>query len=120
MKKRFNKIFFYILLTCFSFFDSILNKTNAAISLAYWIVRPPEPEPKIPILWVLVDFLLLGVSFILAPIIFLIWLYLFITKKTSKIKKDKWKNYIFFAFVILLFSEILRPILNNIINENAF
>jgi hypothetical protein len=114
MLKKIKKIFFYILGTSISFLgsfksvDSIIQ--NNIVHVMYWVPQAPEPTTELDLYYYIndiINWILLFIWIIIAPIIFLIWLYFFLTKKLDKKRKEKWIKYmkravILFVIVFLL------------------
>lgn len=108
MKIILKKIFFIILIINISFFPLFVHNVKAVVRNESLYIRTPEPS----FLLVSIDYILLGFSFVVAPIIFFIWLYFYIQKK---IDKRRFKRYTVVGIVMFLFTYLLSIFIDYII-----
>ena len=90
--------------------DGTSVQTIKTVSM-YWV----SPENYILTIY---DFISWIIWFIFAPVIFLIWLYLFITKKLDKKRRDKWIKFMKIAVILFIVVIILWNLLSWLLTFN--
>lgn len=105
MKKIIKKAFFYFVSLTVLFLNYF--QANWAISESvntlYWVQEPGNPT------WIFFDLFSYFMMLLIAPIVFLIWLYYYFIKKTKNYK-HKWKKIMLFALLIFILAFILNVI----------
>jgi hypothetical protein len=100
--QKIKKIFFYIIWTSISFLGVFKSEAILARPM-YWVEDRPKPmywiEPSLMILD-LIKWILWFIWLIISPIIFLIWLYFFLTKKVDKKRKERGIKYMKRAVIL--------------------
>ncbi len=95
--KKIKKLFFYILWTSISFL-SVFGKQSEAFS---WNSLWPKERTFIDILLDTLEYVFF-LWFITSLIIFLIWLYFYLTKKDIKDRKKRWLKYIKISIILFI------------------
>ncbi len=115
MKKKFKKYFFYFVGISISFLSyfkvnwtSFGERKVPIVASLYWI---QEPEDHI---WNFVNSIFSLISIVFVPIIFMVWLYFFLTKKTDENRKKKWIRYMKIALYLLIITFIIFYVLSSI------